>query len=214
MNEKTKTRRLGKQSRQAAEKTKQRILKAALKIFAKEGFPDAKLRDIAAKAGATHNLIRHHFGSKDDLWKAVVDYGLVMRENRLREIIAAGKGVDPIELLKQTIESHILFAAKQADLAKILLHSNSRTSPHMDYIIEKQQGVHDLVEPLFKQVQGRGYFSEFNHDSFSVYMRALAETPIATFDMTNKLLGHDIRSEAGIALHTQRVIAFLFRKGE
>ena len=205
---------MGKQSRQVAEKTKQKILIAALKVFAKEGYPDAKLRAIAAKAGTTHNLIRHHFGSKDDLWKAVVDYGLAMRENRLREIIAAGQKMAPIDLLKKTIASHILFAAEQADLAKILLHSNSRTSPHTDYIIEKQQVVHNLVEPVFKKVQELGYFSGFNHESFSVYMRAIAETPIATFDLTNKLLNHDIRSKAGIALHTQRVIAFLFQKDE
>lgn len=207
-------RRLGKQPKHVAEKTREKILSAALEVFAMEGFPDAKLRAIAAKAGTTHNLIRHHFGSKDDLWKAGVDYGLKMRENRLREIIDAGQLMDPVELFKKTIESHILFAAENADLAKILLHSNSRTSPHLDYIIEKQQGVHNLVEPIFRKAQERGYFRGFDHDSFSIYMRAIAETPIATSDLSNKLLKHDIRSKKGIALHTKRVIDFLFRKEE
>jgi AcrR family transcriptional regulator len=212
MKKETTTRRLGKQPKQVSEKTKTKILMAALQVFAKEGFPDAKLRVIAAKAGATHNLIRHHFGSKDDLWKAVVDYGLRLRENRLKQIITDGKNLDAVALFKQLIKSHILFAAEHAELAKILLHSNSRTSPHLDYIIEKQQGVLDIVEPIFEKVQACGYFNSFNHESFTIYMRALAETPIATSDLTNKLLKHDIRSEKGIALHTRRVIDFLFRK--
>lgn len=207
-------RRTGKQPKPVAEMTKEKIILAALKIFAREGFPDAKLREIAAKAGTSHNLIRHHFGSKDDLWKAVVDYGLAMREQRLREIIAADRDLHPVELYKKTIESHIEFAAQHPELAKILLNSNSRTSPHLDYIIEKQQTVHSLVEPIFNAVQECGYFKEFDHNSFSIYMRALAETPIATSDLTSKLLGHDIRSEKGIALHTRRVIDFLFRKNE
>jgi TetR/AcrR family transcriptional regulator len=214
MRKKTSTRPLGKQSKDVSEKTKQRIIQAALKVFAQEGFPDAKLRDIAAKAGTTHSLIRHHFGSKDDLWKAVVDYGLRLREDRLNKIIESGPSVDPVELFKMFIKSHILFAADHAELSKILLHSNSRTSPHLDYIIEKQKGVHNIVAPFFRKAQACGYFKGFDHDSFTVYMRAIAETPIATSDLTNRLLNHDIRSEKGIALHMQRVIAFLFRKDE
>ena len=208
----TTTRHPGKQPREVAEKTKKKILGAALKVFAREGFPDAKLRVIAAKAGTSHNLIRHHFGSKDDLWKAVVDYGLTMREIGLKNIIDAGRHLDPVELFKKTIESHILFVAEHPELAKILLHSNSRTSPHLDYIVQKQQAVHDLVEPIFKAVQQCGYFKDFDHNSFSIYMRAIAETPIATSDLTQKLVNHDIRSPEGIALHTRRVLQFLFRK--
>ncbi|MFC1531892.1 TetR/AcrR family transcriptional regulator [Thermodesulfobacteriota bacterium] len=214
MRKKPPTRLKGKRSKEVADKTKRRILIAALDVFAKEGFPDAKLRVIAVKAGTTHNLIRHHFGSKDDLWKAVVDDGLRMREAHLKQIIESGQSMDPVVLFKKLIRSHVIFASKNAELAKILMHSNSRTSPHLDYIIEKQKGIHNLVTPFFEKSKAAGYFKDFDHDSFTVYMRALAETPIATTDLTNRLLKHDIRSKKGISLHTQRVIDFLFRKDE
>ena len=205
-------RRLGKQTKEESEKTKQKIIEAALEAFAREGFFNAKLRDIARVAGTTHSLIRHHFGSKDDLWKAVVDYGLTLSEQRLKEIIASQDHGNPVDLLKITIKSHVLFFAKNPALSRILLHNNSRSSPHIDYILEKQKGVLEIVEPVFKKVQALGYFNGFDHDSFSIYMRALSETPIATSDMTNKLLKSDIRSDTGIALHTERVINFLFHK--
>ncbi len=80
-------RKLGKQPREVSEKTKQTVLKAALKVFAREGFSNAKLRDIPSLAGTTHSLIRHHFGSKEDLWKAVVDFGLNLQEKNLLKII-------------------------------------------------------------------------------------------------------------------------------
>jgi hypothetical protein len=148
------------------------------------------------------------------LWKAVVDNGLKMRQARLKEIIDSGQSMDPVDLFKKLIKSHVLFAAQNAELAKILMHSNSRTSPHLDYIIEKQQGVLNITQPIFKKVQEHGYFKGFDHDSFTIYMRAIAETPIATSDLTNRVLKHDIRSEKGIELHTQRVIDFLFRRDE
>lgn len=210
MKKKQTTRPRGRRPKEVAEQTKKKILKAALKVFAQEGFSNAKLRVIAGKAGTTHNSIRHHFGSKDDLWKAVVDDGLRMREVRLKRIIDAGQSMEPVDLFIELVKSHVLFVVKHTELAKILMHSNSKTSPHLDYIIKQQQGVMDIVEPVFKEAQKHGYFKDFDHDSFFVYMRALAETPIATTDLTNRLLNHDIRSKKGIALHTKRVIDFLF----
>lgn len=205
-------RKLGKQPRRVSEKTKEKIIQAALTLFANEGFSNAKLRDIAALAGTTHNLIRHHFGSKEDLWKAVVDYGLQLNEARLKLIIDAQGTEYPVELFKTFIRSHIAFMVKHIDLSKILLHDNSKNSPHLDYIIEKQKGVLRIAEPIFNKVKACGYFKDFDHDSFSIYMRAITETPLATWDMTNKMLNDDIRSEQGIARHTERVINLLFHK--
>ena len=46
--------------------------------------------------------------------------------------------------------------AKHSELSKILLHNNSRYSPHLDYIIEKQKGVLQIAEPIFNKVKGCG----------------------------------------------------------
>ena len=204
-------RRLGKQSREVSEKTKETVLKAALKIFAREGFHNAKLREISDLAGTTHSLIRHHFGSKDDLWKAVVDYGLNLHERSLLRILKSRKSTDAVELFKGFIASYVSTIASNPELSKILLHDNSRSSPHLDYLIERQKQLHAIIEPVFKNVQKAGYFEAFDHDSFLVYVRALVETPIATRDISNQLLGRDILSKKGIATHTERVLRFLFQ---
>jgi TetR/AcrR family transcriptional regulator len=205
-------RKLGKQPRDVSEKTKEAVLKAALKVFAQEGFHNAKLRDIASITGTTHSLIRHHFGSKEDLWKAVVDYGLNLQENNILSILKSHESVHPVELFREFLQSYISTIAKNPELSKILLHDNSRSSPHLDYIIERQKKLHSIVEPVFKNAQKGGYFKGFDHDSFLVYARALVETPIATKDITNRLLKEDILSKKGIKAHVERVLKFLFRK--
>ena len=93
-----------------------------------------------------------------------------------------------------------------------LIARQQQDQPHLDYLIERQKRLHAVIEPVFKNAQACGYFKGFDHDSFSVYVRALVETPIATRDLTNQLLKDDIRSEKGIALHTERVLRFLFHK--
>lgn len=53
-----------------------RIRNAALEQFATCGFDRATIRDIARAAGVSPGLVRHHFGSKDELRKACDAYTL------------------------------------------------------------------------------------------------------------------------------------------
>ena len=47
------------------------VLDAALELFAQFGFSETSIRDISNKAGVSHPLILHHFGSKEHLYESV-----------------------------------------------------------------------------------------------------------------------------------------------
>lgn len=47
------------------------VLDAAMKLFADRGFAETSVRDISQASGVSHPLILHHFGSKEELYKAV-----------------------------------------------------------------------------------------------------------------------------------------------
>ncbi len=59
----TATRQRGRPARDArsVEETRDVILQAALTLFSERGFEGVALRDIAAKAGVEHSLVRYHF---------------------------------------------------------------------------------------------------------------------------------------------------------
>jgi AcrR family transcriptional regulator len=63
-----------------------RIRDAALRLFAERGTEAATIRDIAAQAGVSLGLVRHHFGSKDALRAACDEYALA----QVRQILAEG----------------------------------------------------------------------------------------------------------------------------
>jgi TetR/AcrR family transcriptional regulator, regulator of cefoperazone and chloramphenicol sensitivity len=54
--------------------TRQRLLEAAGAVFADEGFRNATVRDICARARTNVASIRYHFGDKEQLYAAAVRY--------------------------------------------------------------------------------------------------------------------------------------------
>jgi len=53
------------------EKSRAALLDAALEEFSAKGFAGTRVRDIAARAGVSKDLIAYHFGSKEGLYLAV-----------------------------------------------------------------------------------------------------------------------------------------------
>ncbi len=50
----------------------QAIMDCAAVLFAKEGYPSAKLQDVAKACGATKSMLYHYFPTKDDLLLAML----------------------------------------------------------------------------------------------------------------------------------------------
>jgi AcrR family transcriptional regulator len=66
------------------EKTRQRIIEGALRLFAEKGVDAASIRDIAASAAITEPAIYRHFRSKEDLiweifWSGYKSFGETLR---------------------------------------------------------------------------------------------------------------------------------------
>lgn len=54
------------------EKTKDRLMSAALSVFSRAGFKSASIRDICSTAGANIASVNYHFGTKEELYRATV----------------------------------------------------------------------------------------------------------------------------------------------
>ncbi|MGI8557342.1 MAG: TetR/AcrR family transcriptional regulator [Solirubrobacteraceae bacterium] len=66
-----------------------RIREAALCLFAERGLEATTIREIAQSAGVSGGLVRHHFGSKDDL-RAACDSYVVDQMMRCKERAVLG----------------------------------------------------------------------------------------------------------------------------
>jgi AcrR family transcriptional regulator len=50
---------------------RERILEAAVRVFAEHGYHGARVGDIAREAGVAHGLLYHYFASKDDVLRTI-----------------------------------------------------------------------------------------------------------------------------------------------
>jgi TetR/AcrR family transcriptional regulator, regulator of cefoperazone and chloramphenicol sensitivity len=79
-----------KQMIRPADRTRQSIMKAAVKLFAEKGYQGASVRDIVAKAGVNQAAINYHFKSKDGLYAELLTVAF--------EKLTEQAGFDPQEL--------------------------------------------------------------------------------------------------------------------
>ena len=68
--------------KERAEATRARLIHAAEKIFARDGFEAAKLEEIAAEAGHTRGAFYANFDSKEDLFLALLEREISSRIDR------------------------------------------------------------------------------------------------------------------------------------
>ncbi|MEB3982024.1 TetR/AcrR family transcriptional regulator [Mycobacterium sp. 663a-19] len=81
------------------------LLLAAERLFAEHGVAGVSLRQISIEAGSSNNsAIRYHFGSKDDLLRAIFAYRLSDLMQR-RALLRARADLDD---LRAQVEAHIL----------------------------------------------------------------------------------------------------------
>lgn len=65
-----------------AKDTKERLLEAALEIFARDGYAGTNIKDIAESVGIVKSALYRHFDSKEAIWEAVRDrMGLYYEEH-------------------------------------------------------------------------------------------------------------------------------------
>lgn len=200
----------GRQTAEAAELTRKALLEAALKHFAEKGFRGASLREIAEDADTAHGLIRHHFGTKEDLWRAVVDDFVGKFEHEHRPLLADIEGADPVELLKGLVTNFVHLAAELPEVSKIIMNDCGRPGPRMDYVMERMLPVHKAIEPIFLAVQERGYLAHYNPDTFFVVLFMVGSFPFSLPGFTNTFYREDICSKAGIERHCELVLKTLF----
>jgi len=81
------------------------ILDAALAAFARHGFQEATIQDIAKEAGLSHGAIYRYFTSKDDIIEAVASH---RRQSRDERFARAERGAEPGEELLGVLRNYIL----------------------------------------------------------------------------------------------------------
>jgi TetR/AcrR family fatty acid metabolism transcriptional regulator len=96
-----------------------KILKAAMKVFARNGIFETKMEMVAQKAGIAKGTIYEYFKSKDELAQMVFNYLLVQMNMHVKQNMASA--MSPAEKLKAGLLAYVdVEALGLSDVSEIL----------------------------------------------------------------------------------------------
>jgi TetR/AcrR family transcriptional regulator, acrAB operon repressor len=97
-----------RRTKEEAEITRQNLLATALQVFSRKGYAETRLEDIAAEARVTRGAIYHHFGSKADLYNAMVTEASGRAMGVLENAIKAGGNT--LDVLRRVFIDLLVYA--------------------------------------------------------------------------------------------------------
>ena len=193
---------LGGKRQQLMDMRRQRILEAAMDIFSRDGFHRADVEEIAAQAGVGKGTVYRHFGNKEDLFLAVVEWGLDTLYQRIDEAIDPLS--DPLEKLETFLTYYTSFFARNRNFYRVLVQEVERIHRERGRVQSKWGAFLGWLSAVVREGIEKGVIKPLDPMSLAV---ALA-------GMTNFLLHKWLISEEEYPLERElAVIRELFFKG-
>jgi AcrR family transcriptional regulator len=101
--------------------TQQRILDAAIEVFATRGFTAATVADVVAGSGASVGSIYHHFGGKNELFLAIFERMATAVDRRIETAMRqAGEGADARRNFELHVRAYLETMWENRRLARVL----------------------------------------------------------------------------------------------
>lgn len=116
------------------------------------------VRELTRRLDVSHNLVHHHFGSKQELWRAALDHGVGPTVSGLLELIGASVGgPNPAETLREGMERAMGTLLERPAVARILSDEAARPGPRLDFLYERylRPGV-ELLQRFLSEARNDG----------------------------------------------------------
>jgi len=134
-----------------------RILRAAIKVFAKNGFYATRVSEIAKAAGVADGTIYLYFKNKDDVLITIFEDGIQQLLAILREVAVSEQPFD--ERITRIIELQLGLLEDQRDLAEVITVNLRQSSTLLkQYAAPLFMEYIDVIAGLIRDGQKEGAF--------------------------------------------------------
>ena len=124
--------------------TKDRLMRAAVEVFAAKGFLAATVREICQAAGTNVAAVNYHFGDKEKLYAAVL-WQVFSDHQRVKDFSGAdGDGLKPEERLAELIRAEVRYLYQDKSQKEcsgqhfsLFLMEMAHPSPFLGEVVER-----------------------------------------------------------------------------
>lgn len=137
----------------------QRILAAALALFAEKGFESTSVQDVVVAAGVTKGAMYHYFSSKEDLLYEIYSRVLRMQKERLDKAVAQEGSVE--ERVRAACADVVVTTAENLESTTIFFRSLHQMSAEKQQEIRgERRRYHETFRGLIVEGQEAGVFRD------------------------------------------------------
>jgi AcrR family transcriptional regulator len=145
--------------RRDAVATRGRILEAARQEFAARGLTDARIEDVAERAGANRRMIYYYFGSKDGLYLAALEsvYAQLMDEERKIDV----DKLHPVQAITELVRLKIDHYTQHPEFIAFLNMENLYRAEHLKHskrITDFKAPFTEIIARVLERGQRSGLF--------------------------------------------------------
>jgi AcrR family transcriptional regulator len=131
------------------------MMLAAAQAFSVHGYDGVSLRTVNDRLGVSRNLLYQRFGSKANLWRAVVDWAFGPFVAHLRD--TDDESDEPVERLRAMIRRFIEYSATRPYLASLATLEGAAPTDRLDYLYDNYVNpVRSRFLAIFEQLQRAG----------------------------------------------------------
>jgi TetR/AcrR family transcriptional regulator len=194
-----------------AANSRERLLDAAIDLFARYGYDPVSTKTVAEAAKLTQSMVHYHFGSKEELWKAAIDRLMRSRGRAFPVARLELKDVDPVTRLKILVRRLVEANAVEPNYPRILMHEAMAGTPRLKWLVDNFVG--PGFEAFDRAVRLAIEANDIRDLPVSEVTSIITSAASLTFSIgavTNQIYGIDVCSERFVQSFSDSMILVLF----
>ncbi len=196
-----------KRSGRDPERSREAILDAAERLFADKGYEETSLQEIGQVAGVSRGTPGYFFGTKEQLYGAVLDRVVQAEYNSVAAVLLPGgaAGIEPENVLAQAVSNFFDFLIARPTFVRLIERealSNARfLRERSAYLVLFEQAL-----ALISTELGKADYRQIDPTQFLLSITALCWFPLAHTETFVRPLGIDAQDAAFWAARKQHII--------
>lgn len=187
--------------------TRTKLIDAGALLFSDRVFDAVSIRDLETAAGVNRNVLAHHFGNKEGLWKASADSVMQAWTSEFDKRLSVIREITIQEALAFLIRFHVYFHAENPGMGRFQDFEAGVHSWRIEYLIEQHiRGPAQRMEEWVNKATG------LEHDAFVHWYYIMVNSASAIFSLPThcqSLFGVDPYEKSRVEAHAELMVSML-----
>ena len=192
---------------------RERILHAALEVFAERGFDGARTRDIAKRAGANLGLVSYYFGKKERLWRESVALAfdeLAAEVAAIRAPVGERGAAGERAQLERFLRGAVRFLSRRPAFMRLMNDESRRSGPRMRWLVDHHvKPAAAALSAIAERARARGMLKDIPPASLHYIVVGAAGLIFSQAPECRYLMGVDPADESVAEAHADALVRVL-----